>query len=96
MDSYKCGEKSITERGGYPRVTGYALNVKDYNGGVKFWNKEATSSFGNLFAGPPLLTVTTTTAPSTLANFLSTIAAVVIIVAPIGGWLWHKKKPQSS
>jgi hypothetical protein len=76
------------------RVTGYALNAKDFNGGVKFWNKEITSYYGNLFAGPPMLTVTTTTAPSPLANF--TIAAVVVIVAPIVGWLWHKKKPPAA
>lgn len=77
------------------RVTGFALNAKDFIGGVKFWNKETTSYFGNLFAGPPMLIVTTTTAPSPTANFLSTISAVAVIVGPIAGWiagwLWHKK-----
>jgi hypothetical protein len=80
------------------RLTGYALNANNFNGGVIFWSKRTADYLANFYAGPTdVLIVTTTTATSTLANLLIIVTAAVTAVAAIYPFIIkaREKKPSS-
>jgi hypothetical protein len=63
-------------------MTGYALTVNNFNGGVQFWSKDAAKHLGNFYAGPTdVLIVTRENTPSLLFNMLVAVGSVAAIVA---------------
>jgi len=77
------------------RITGYPIDAKNFNGGVTFWSKEASSYISNnYYAGPTdTLIITSATVPSNFANILSTGGAAAVIFGAIYGIArWIKEK----